>query len=73
MRCIDELKEPVDMCTVCYVLFQMTSGPRVRVQTDVASASGLLCQLVFCVQNLVAGGEHVARSDSEKSSEARGL
>ena len=44
-----------------------------RVQTDVASASGLLCQLVFRVRDLVMGGGHVARSNSERSRGARRL
>ena len=48
-------------------------GSEFGVRMDVASVSGSLCQLVFCVQDLVAGGGHVARSNSEKSGEARGL
>ena len=40
---------------------------------DVASVSGSLHQLIFCVQDLVVGGGHVARSDSKRSRGARRL
>ena len=46
---------------------------RFGVRTDVASASRSLHQLNFHVWDLVADGGHVARSDGEKSREARGL
>ena len=41
-------------------------------QTDLASVSGSLHGLVFHVQDLVAGGWHVARSDGKMSGETRG-
>ena len=38
---------------------------------DLASASGLLCQLIFHVRYLVMGGGHVARSDGKTSGEGK--
>ena len=52
---------------------QVGLGSEFRVRTDVASVSRSLHRLVFHVQDLVMGGGHIARSDSEKSGEARGL
>ena len=42
------------------------------VQMDLASVSGLLCRLYFCVRYLVMGGGHVVRSEGETGGKARG-
>ena len=62
----------------CYAPCQSSPGPEFGsvgfgVRTDVASASGSLCRLVFRVQDLVAGKGVVARSDGEWSGGSRRL